>query len=78
MDFFPDGWTVEDMQLYARRNLLLADAYTKALPLGPALDFCQIPLTLAYATLDTLARGESKLSRSTVLTLIEQVAGRNK
>ena len=73
VDLFPDGWSAEDVQMYARRNLSLADAYTKALSFSPALDFCQIPLTLAHATLDTLARGEHKLSRSAVLALIEQV-----
>ena len=78
VDFFPDGWGKEDMQMYARRNLSLADAYTKALPSGPALDFCQIPLTLAYATLNVMALGEPKLSRSAVMGLIEQVTGRNK
>ncbi|MBV9390246.1 MAG: phytoene/squalene synthase family protein [Chroococcidiopsidaceae cyanobacterium CP_BM_ER_R8_30] len=75
VDFFPDGWNREDFYVYAQRNLTLADAYTKALPLGPALDFCKIPLTLAHATLDTLSRGEPKLSRSAVLTLIAQVIG---
>ena len=75
VDFFPDGWSEDDMQGYARRNLTLADAYIKSLPLGPALDFCQIILTLGHATLDTLARGEHKLSRSAVMALIEQVTG---
>ncbi len=75
VDFFPDGWSEDDMQRYARRNLVLADAYIKSLPTGPALDFCQIILTLGHATLDTLARGEHKLSRSAVLALIEQVTG---
>lgn len=75
VSFFPDGWTANDMQIYARRNLKLADAYTTSLPTGPALDFCQIPLTLAHATLDVLAHGESKLSRSAVLALISQVTG---
>lgn len=75
VDFFPNGWSKENMQMYGRRNLSLADAYTKALPSGPALDFCQIPLTLAHATLDVLAMGEHKLSRSAVLGLIEQVTG---
>ncbi len=73
VDFFPKGWNTEDMQLYARRNLKLADAYTKALPPGPALAFCQIPLTLAHATLDVLALGKEKLSRRDVLTLVEQI-----
>ncbi len=73
VDFFPDGWSKEDMHKYARRHLTLADAYTKALPLGPALDFCKIPLALAYASLDALLLGEHKLSRSAVLAVLEQV-----
>ncbi|MBW4634017.1 MAG: phytoene/squalene synthase family protein [Iphinoe sp. HA4291-MV1] len=73
VDFFPEGWSAEDVHHYARRNLTLADAYTSALGAGPALDFCQIPLTLAYGTLDALANGKSKLSRSDVLALIDQV-----
>ncbi len=73
VDFYPDGWSAEDMQTYARRNLTLADAYTHALPPGPALEFCQIPLALAHATLDVLADGEEKLSRSAVVALIKEV-----
>ncbi len=72
VEFYPDGWGNADMQVYARRNLALADAYTKALPKGPALDFCKIPLTLAHATLDLMAMGGEKLSRSQVLALTEQ------
>lgn len=75
VDFYPDNWTDERMQNYARRNLAMADAYTSALPLGPALDFCQIPLALAHATLDALAQGEEKLSRTKVLALVEQLMG---
>jgi farnesyl-diphosphate farnesyltransferase len=78
VDFFPEGWSAEDMQGYARRHLVLADAYTNALPAGPALDFCQIPLTLAHGTLDALAHGKDKLSRSDVLALIEQVRNMSK
>lgn len=78
VDFFPDGWSAEQMQRYARRNLKLADAYTEALPVGPALNFCRIPLTLAHGTLDALAHGKEKLSRSDVLALIEQVANTSK
>lgn len=72
VEFFPSDWQAEDMQDYARRNLALADAYTSALPPGPVLDFCSIPLALAYATLDALARGDSKLSRSDVLQIVQQ------
>jgi farnesyl-diphosphate farnesyltransferase len=73
VDFFPVDWDADDMQRYARRNLALADAYTQSLPVGPALDFCQIPLALAHGTLDALAQGEAKLSRSHVMALVEQV-----
>ncbi len=73
VDFFPDGWTEADMFTYTRRNLSLADAYTRSLPPGPVREFCQIPLALAHATLEALAHGEEKLSRSAVMALIEQV-----
>jgi farnesyl-diphosphate farnesyltransferase len=72
VEFFPPGWRAEDMHAYARRNLALADAYTSALPPGPVLDFCSIPLALAYATLESLAHGDGKLSRSDVLQIVNQ------
>ena len=75
VDFFPDGWTAEDMRTYAKRNLALADEYTKALPKGPARNFCQIPLALAHATIDVLSHGEEKLSRSAVHAVIAQLTG---
>jgi farnesyl-diphosphate farnesyltransferase len=72
VNFFPDDWGEDDLRCYTERNLALADAYVGALSPGPANDFCRLPLSLAYATLDALARGESKLSRSTVLEIIKQ------
>lgn len=78
VDFFPKGWSAENMQSYARRNIALADAYTSALPVGPVLDFCQIPLALAHGTLNVLAVGQEKLSRSEVVALIEQVTSGKK
>ncbi|NJK27969.1 MAG: phytoene/squalene synthase family protein [Coleofasciculaceae cyanobacterium SM2_3_26] len=73
VDFFPDNWTAEQVHAYARRNLGLADAYARALPKGPALDFCRIPLALAHGTLEVLALGKEKLSRNDVMSLIEKV-----
>lgn len=70
LDFFPDGWGEDDVRSYAKRNLSLADVYVEALPAGHIRDFCRIPLALAHATLDALARGEPKLSRTTVLELV--------
>jgi farnesyl-diphosphate farnesyltransferase len=76
VSFFPDNWGLEQMQNYARHNLSLADAYTKDLPSGPALDFCRIPLALAHATVNAIAAGEVKLSRQAVLALVQQVTSR--
>lgn len=73
VDFFPAGWNAAQMRAYAERNLALADAYTKALPVGPALNFCQIPLALAHGTLNVMALGKVKLSRSDVMALIAQL-----
>jgi farnesyl-diphosphate farnesyltransferase len=73
VEFFPYGWQVEDMDAYARRNLALADAYTSVLPPGPVLEFCAIPLALAYATLESLARGDDRLSRNEVLQIVNQL-----
>ncbi|MGB3692196.1 MAG: phytoene/squalene synthase family protein [Spirulinaceae cyanobacterium] len=73
VDFFPEGWETQQIHQYARHNLALADAYTNALPAGPAWDFCKIPLTLAHGTLSALAVGKEKLSRRDVMSLIEKV-----
>jgi len=78
VNFYPAGWDHERMHLYAQHNLSFADAYAEALPPGPALDFCQIPLALAHATLDALSHGEAKLSRTTVMALVAQLTGSQK
>lgn len=72
VEFFPNGWQAAEMHAYARRNLALADAYIEELPPGPILDFCALPLALAYATLESLARGKEKLSRIDVLQIVNQ------
>ncbi|XTZ12103.1 MAG: squalene/phytoene synthase family protein, partial [cyanobacterium endosymbiont of Rhopalodia inflata] len=75
VNFLPQGWLEQDIHQYARCNLTLADYYTKSLPPGPALDFCKIPLALAYGTLEVMALGKKKLSRSDVIALVQQVTG---
>lgn len=70
ISFYPAGWTRAHMFAYARRNLELGDAYTRDLQEGPAMDFCRIPLTLAKASLDVMALGRKKLSRSEVESLL--------
>ncbi|MBD2662855.1 squalene/phytoene synthase [Richelia sinica FACHB-800] len=73
VDFFPTGWSAAKLHEYAQRNLALADAYTSSLPPGPALQFCQIPLALAHGTLEALASGKEKLSRSDVYALLQNL-----
>lgn len=73
VDFFPTGWTPDQMRQYACRQLILAEAYALSLPPAPFEALIQIPLALAKATLDVLARGERKLSRSDVLSILEQI-----
>ena len=73
VNFIPQGWKNEDVHQYARDNLKLADLYTQSLGRGPALDFCKIPLTLAHGTLEVMALGKEKLSRSDVMALVEQI-----
>jgi farnesyl-diphosphate farnesyltransferase len=70
VDFFPHGWNATDFLCYARSNLLRGDAFVGGFPPGPAYEFCRGPQALAYATLDTLERGETKLSRSAVLEIL--------
>jgi len=75
-NFFPEGWDRNMMTNYAKKNLALADTYTRQLNPGPILDFCKIPLTLAHGTLQAMALGDLKLSRARVMQLIEQVMGK--
>lgn len=75
VDYFPDGWEMKDMFRYAQRNLTEADLYMKSIHPGPILDFCRIPVALAQGTLDVLASGEMKLSRSEVKEIVRQLTG---
>lgn len=74
VDLFPPGWTFEQMHAYARANLEMATAYTRSLPAGPALNFCQTPLALADATLTALAAGRAKLTREEVMDVLKGIA----
>lgn len=78
VNFFPDGWGTEEMFVYTRRNLELADAYIADIQPGPVLQFCSIPLALAHATLHALAAGEGKLNRAAVLDIVSKLTGESK
>ncbi len=73
VDFFPQGWMEDDFLNYARKNLSQGDSYVRGFPRGgPAYEFCSGPQALAYATLEALERGESKLTRKSVLTILDR------
>ncbi|MFC5802643.1 squalene/phytoene synthase family protein [Streptomyces formicae] len=70
IDFFPTGWNTPQVRAYAVKNLNAGDRYVADLPPGPALDFCKVPLSLAWATLDVLRQGRTKLTRHEVADLL--------
>lgn len=73
VNFFPDQWGTDEMFIYTKRNLKLADEYIADIQPGPILDFCSIPLALAHATVQVLAAGESKLNRAAVLEIVSRL-----
>jgi farnesyl-diphosphate farnesyltransferase len=75
IDFFPPGYTAEHLAGYARECLERAEAYALTVPSRAFLAIYEIPLKLAYATLDALSRGEAKLTREAVLALVAEVDG---
>lgn len=71
--FYPEGWTDEMMQDYARTNLEQGKKYLEQLPMNSAaMKFCRIPLALAIGTLDILQQGKEKLGRSDVLAIVKE------
>ncbi len=73
VDFFPQGWDMAAMFSYARANLDRFSAYLNGLPMTSFHQFVRIPQALAYATLDALERGEEKLTRDAVVSIVSKV-----
>ncbi|MBN1665582.1 MAG: phytoene/squalene synthase family protein [Anaerolineales bacterium] len=72
VDYYPRGWTREEMFRYARRNLETARAGVDTMPRDAFTYLVEIPLLLAEATLDVLEAGQEKLSRLQVLRIVRQ------
>jgi farnesyl-diphosphate farnesyltransferase len=72
VDYYPNGWTRDQMFSYARRNLKLAHEGVHAMPRDAFKYLVEIPLLLAEATLDVLERGQEKLTRLQVLKIVKQ------
>jgi len=73
VDFYPEGWTDEDMLAYAIENLDAFDVYAQTLPRSTFKHFTRIPRALAYATLDVIQKGKEKLSRDEVISIVSQL-----
>lgn len=72
VDYYPVGWTREQMFRYARRNLFLAREGVQDMSRDAFKYLVEIPLLLAEATLDVLEGGQEKLSRVQVLKIVKQ------
>ena len=72
VNFFPAGWTVNNMFVYARKNLDLAKAGVTSMPKSSFKYFVDIPLHLAEATLNAIENGVGKLSREQVMQIVGQ------
>lgn len=71
VNFYPHGWSDDDMQAYARQNLTAFDQYAATLPPTSFMQFVGIPRALAWATLDALREGREKLSRTEVVEIVQ-------
>ncbi|WP_438318170.1 squalene/phytoene synthase family protein [Sporosarcina sp. FA9] len=73
VQFFPDGWTREDMFTYAEENLAKADEYIKSIHHRRIVLFCKVPLVLAQKTIKALKSGKVKITRDEVETAVKEV-----
>lgn len=73
VDFFPEGWSRQQMIAYAEKNLSLAEKYCEAISNKTIYTFCKIPLALAFGTLKAIKAGKEKLSRSDVKDIVESI-----
>ncbi|HVM70259.1 MAG TPA: phytoene/squalene synthase family protein [Anaerolineales bacterium] len=72
VNFFPSGWTEQQMFSFARKNIEQAKASINLIPHKSFRSLVDIPLALAEATLKALENGQPKLTRSQVLQIVGQ------
>ncbi|MFC7685061.1 squalene/phytoene synthase family protein [Ureibacillus sp. GCM10028918] len=73
VSFVPEGWTRNDLFLYAEENLEKGDLYIKDIHKRSILLFCRLPLALAHKTLKSLKEGKEKMSREEVEKTVEEI-----
>lgn len=71
--FIPEGWDRDDMFNFAWNNLELADEYMKDIKTRRIALFCKVPLALAKRTLETMEKGEEKLTRTEVEAIVDEI-----
>lgn len=70
VDFYPPGWTDADLRGYARHWMRRTSERTASMPEANFTYFIKIPLALAEETLKALDRGEAKLTREAVKSIV--------
>ncbi|WP_436854064.1 squalene/phytoene synthase family protein [Staphylococcus caeli] len=73
VSFVPDGWSRDDLFLYAEENLAKADMYMKDINKKTILLFCRLPLALAHKSLKAMKNGREKISRAEVEETVEEI-----
>ncbi len=74
VSFVPDGWTRDQLFLFAEENLVKADLYIKDINKKSILLFCKLPLALAHKTLKALKEGKEKITREEVEQTVKEVS----
>lgn len=70
--FVPDGWSRDQLFLYADENLAKADTYIDKLTDKSAILFCRLPLAFAHKSLDAMKKGREKMSRKEVEQTVKE------
>ncbi|SDY76800.1 squalene/phytoene synthase family protein [Thermoactinomyces sp. DSM 45892] len=78
VDYLPEGWKMDDLYDYARKQLELADQYIKSIQTREIWEFCRIPYVLALGTLRAMELGNQKLTREAVVELVESALASSK
>lgn len=73
VSFMPEGWTREELFIYAEENLAKAEQYVKSIDKRNILLFCRLPLALAHKSLKAMQEGRKKITRAEVEQTVEEV-----
>ncbi|WLR52035.1 phytoene/squalene synthase family protein [Bacillus tianshenii] len=77
VSFYPNQWGKPELTTYALTQLRKAEEYIKSIKTKSIREFCEIPLLLAFATINTMEAQKEKLSREEVLGVVDSVIAKN-